>query len=185
MLNTILRQPMAILGALGFISLLSGVAKIHEDMRFLIEAFQTMTHPIWEYTLGPVVRWLGLPFPWWAKDYLTMGLIVGAALFRAFWTFTSVFGAQLGQRPDTRVLMANGFEFSVVNGIAWPFALAAMLYMRVRLRSSNEEFKRYSELPITAMPAIRAYTRIFFEFLLWATLLLAVNYGLFIHDAMK
>ena len=147
MLQTILRQPMAILGALGFVSLLSGVAKIHEDVRFVIDVFQTMTRPIWEWTIGPIVAWLGLPFPGWLKDYLTMGLIVGGASARQharaeMEVFSRLLDSALAARLATTSLAA----FKVfVSLLMWPMLLAVQLILLARLRRDPIGFSEIGE----------------------------------------
>ena len=82
-LNILLRQPLAFLGAIGIISMLKGTITIHADILVLVKAYQTVTQPIWDFLLGWLFDWVKLPFPSWAKDYLTMGLISATAFVRA------------------------------------------------------------------------------------------------------
>ncbi len=84
LLGTILRQPLAFLGAVGIVSMLKGLITLHEDILMIILAYQSVTQPIWGFLIGWLFEWMGWAFPSWLKDYLTMGMIAGAASARAY-----------------------------------------------------------------------------------------------------
>lgn len=81
-IGTILRQPLVFLGAIGVVSMLKGLITIHEDILVLVQAYQAVTQPIWDFLLGWLFDLIGWRFPAWLKDYLTMGVISYSAFSR-------------------------------------------------------------------------------------------------------
>lgn len=144
------RVPGGILGGLGLVSLLSGAIELHSGVLKIVTAYQSITQPVWDLLIGWLFRWLDWPFPWWVKDYLTMGVISAAASFRASIPLVK-------QSPMLRRARLTATIFA---GLFWPIDMIgnATLYFR---RSEVGQF-----------------VGIFFDFLMWALIIIAISYGL-------
>ena len=75
--------PFVFLNANGLFSIVGQFMSLEENVYQTLEAWRTVTRPIWEFFLGWLFEWVGWEMPWWAKDYLTMGPITGASVVRA------------------------------------------------------------------------------------------------------
>lgn len=155
-MQSLLRQPFALLGAVGLVSMLKSVITLHEDVVFVVEAYQTVTRPIWDYLLG----WLGLDLSPFMKDYLTVSAIFAGAVSRIFVT-------------DQKDESTDGLIWSHIIGfiggmIFWPFFF--LLYTGHLL------------LPAEEGDTDVKYANMFFSSLLWSAIILATSYGLFFYD---
>ncbi len=152
LLSTIVRQPFSIIGALGLISLLGDVIELPKNLKLIVTAYQSITQPIWDILLGWLFRWIGWDFPWWVKDYLTMGIIVYAATLRSG---TLQFEDLLQRRQ-------NGYHIKDIAGavikfftgiLAWPvllfLGLGALFFARTWLDTTlNDFFSNYGRITL-------------------------------------
>jgi hypothetical protein len=159
MLKFILRLPFAVLGGICLISMLEGVILLHGNVLFLVHAFQSVTQPIWDFLLGWFFDLFKLPFPSWARDYLTMGVICLLAAAK-----TPISSRDIGLFEDPLQMALEGLLIILF----WPFLLALMALQVLGSFFSEDPEGRQSVI-------------IFFEFILWAFIFIAVSYALFIY----
>ena len=184
------------------------VITIQEDMLILVEAFHAVTHPVWDFLLGWLFLWLNLDFPWWLRDYLTLGVISVAANTRMLFAIGAK-GKVMFDATARKAVHQSIFLFPL-----WPLAWFAFLgntrlltdakdsslFVKV-LKSiggfgnklfpiiASESAKRFDPKTITVeevdevVDAVKQELHdssvVFFEFFLWAIILIAVNYALF------
>jgi hypothetical protein len=117
MFGKLARHAMAVFAAIGVISTLRGLMTIHDDLLFVFAAYQKVTHPIWDLTVGYLFRWAGWPFPAWLKNYFTMGLIAAGAQSRHL----IAVDRRLERGTEWRMILAH----SMLAFIIWPLALAS------------------------------------------------------------
>lgn len=210
MLDWALRQPFAVLGALGIISMIRDLITLHGDILVLIHAYQSMTQPIWSFLFGWVFDWLQAPFPGWIKDYLTLGTIISGANARYKLAHGSSKSKEISNAPWYLLF--------------WPFILIEKLVRAVltnrhvgnmvgrakaeELQNKIRQYKRIKRKDPKAYAALckeqlgdpimwaeydlnnsiwylirpTPDLQIFFEFLLWVAIILSTSYGLFLYD---
>jgi hypothetical protein len=164
MISGILRQPMAILGALGLLSLAEDLLQWQQQFQTWIDAWQAFSRPVAMFLFGWLIDLWPWELPEWTLDYLIVGSIVYASFVRTIlfvsipnslhekhipylyiWCFT-IFGA---------------FIFLPLISIAWPISVIwypIVLYSQKRQASSKA-------------------AQIFMESLIWAAILIAINYA--------
>ncbi|MEQ1713836.1 MAG: hypothetical protein ABL908_20900 [Hyphomicrobium sp.] len=179
--NFILRSPLAILGALGFVSLLKGVMQLHEDVLYVVNGFQAVTHPIWDYTIG---RFVELSSLW--KSYLTMGLIVEGASLRAALaeidktvplTIPFIPLDPIPARAANRLFTILSVVLSPLFVPIWPWTLAAACYRYFVAKRYPRGWPQF-----LSRISSQQSDMIFFEFLVWAALIIAFSYALIFAD---
>ncbi|MEM9141324.1 MAG: hypothetical protein AAGB15_15955 [Pseudomonadota bacterium] len=111
MIQFLSRTPFTLLGAIGLFSLVSDFVALQKDIDRWIDAWKSVTRPIWDFLLGWLFDWIGWAMPWWLKDYLTVGLIVGGMAVRLLivsktWNFE-----------------ASTFVGLILSVFLWPFTL--------------------------------------------------------------
>ena len=204
------RAPGGILGGLGLVSLLSGAIELHSGIQKIVTGYQSVTQPVWSFLLGWLFEWLNWRFDSWMKDYLTMGVIVGAAAWRS-----DLVETRAEKHEPTSLAARIGLFLSCI--VLWPSWM--LLYLGFyasnsdamveealqerknahldRVKSAAEvankaEHKIAGLLYLAATQAenpkkddlvsnvrnFKAQTRAFFEFILWAFIIIAISYGL-------
>ena len=201
----------SILAAIGFVTVIKDLMTIHETVAFVIEGYQRVTHPIWDWTLGPILKWFGLPLPALVKNYLTMVVITAGAEWRSsgMWFSTSVLMDQEQRR------LWRGLYWPLASFAVGRTARAAFLWpLTIALKARDHILPVYRESAaaqagdaIVAGVAERnngrvkvanfleeiAHSRstlnrsrvIFFNGFLWAAIFIAINYAFIFHDAVK
>lgn len=125
LLSWAIQLPMSLFAGIGLLSVLAGIMELPETLATVIANYQSITHPVWDYTLS-LVPWLTNSLPWlltsFGKDYLTMGAVTAGATFTAFVAFM--------QSPSAIApgLLSASFSFAI-----WPYQWVQMLAMRVGL----------------------------------------------------
>lgn len=82
-LSFLQRQPFAIVGAFGLVAIIDGFINIPGYIGQWVDAWQTITRPVWEFLFGWIFEYFKITMPWWVKDYLTMGLIAAGMEVRS------------------------------------------------------------------------------------------------------
>jgi hypothetical protein len=77
------RAPFTLLGVMGIFSIVANFMTLEENIYQTVEAWRSVTRPIWDFLLGWPFELIGWEIPWWVKDYLTMGVITLGGMFRA------------------------------------------------------------------------------------------------------
>ncbi len=170
------RAPFTILGMMGLFSIVGNFMTIEENIYQTLEAWRSVTRPIWEFLLGWLFEWIGWEMPWWMKDYLTMGAIVAGAQGRGTkidldWRDTWLF------RIGTPLILALMIP-------VWPLIFVSLYWsFKALLRSARAI--RLSELAdvevdpeLTASnDRLKLRAMIFFETFIFAFILIAINYA--------
>ena len=162
---------MTIFGAIGIVSTLSFLIKLPEEIQLLVSAFQAVTHPFWDFSLGRALDLVKLDFPWWFKDYFTVGLIIGGAESRVY-AMALKEGAADTYLFDMPPHKKARYYFKIVtkNLFIWPATLA--FYARNFL-SWHNGLPRWYVLP-------KKYYKVYFEFLAWTAVIIFFSYGIMI-----
>ncbi len=170
------RAPFTILGMIGLFSIVGNFMTLEENIYQTLEAWRSVTRPIWEFLLGWLFEWIGWEMPWWVKDYLTMGAIVAGAQGRGAkidpdWQDTWLF------RSGTLIVLALMIP-------VWPLIFVSLFWsFKAMLRSARAI--RLSELAdvevdpeLTASnDRLKQRNMIFFETFIFAFILIAINYA--------
>jgi hypothetical protein len=107
------RQVGAIFGAFGFLSLLKDLLEWQRNIRVWLDAFRAFTRPIASFLFGWIPALIHLPFPGWAKDYLTVGTITALATMRGFGSLDRLRKAH-EESKDSPANLALGYLILVV-----------------------------------------------------------------------
>lgn len=165
-----MRQPFAILAAIGLLSVLKSFLTFHEDVAAIINAYQVVTHYIWDFLFGWLYVYIPISVPELVKDYLTMGFICSCAEFRNNPKFYY-------NKPYKIFLQLLG------NSIGWPggvfFAVNAVLSTRFAQNYSDLEFINVSVDTVTKS------SKMYLEFICWAIAIVCLSYGLLFADSIK
>jgi hypothetical protein len=108
------RRLSAILAAIGLISLIGNLIDLPMLVKEWVEAWRTVTRPIWEFVFGWLFQYFHIKMPIWLKDYFTMGVIaagmeVRSTIYdRSFMLKTGYHESEINTRtPIPRVFVAS------------------------------------------------------------------------------
>ncbi len=188
-LSMLVQKPLAFLGAIGIVSMLNGVMSFSPDVLKLIHAFQSVTQPIWDLLLGWAFSFFHLKFPWWLKDYLTMGVITTGGFYRAL-------GAERSLNDDVRLSSVLSFTLTIGFILTWPIVWFRFLdelapdrvdAIRKKINLAKTELEDdvdVLKIELEQLDFELEYARlkkkeakIFFDFILWFFILIAFSYG--------
>lgn len=169
----LLRQPFAILAALGMLNLARDAIQWNDSVLAWIDAWRALTRPTEEFLFGWFPAWLHLRFPNSAKDYISMSAITSTCLFRSF-------AVRLSPNPQTgaRIVRMYGieaelsiFDFETIQEIfqgalVWPMTIMYVTAVAI-WNFAHKEDKGDGIDP-----------RIFFESFVWVAIILAINFAL-------
>ncbi|MEL7464858.1 MAG: hypothetical protein AAFN79_12365 [Pseudomonadota bacterium] len=144
------RAPFAFLGAMGIFSIVGNFMTLEENIYQTLEAWRSVTRPIWDFLLGWLFEWVGWKMNSHLKDYLTMATITTAALLRV----------QIYLRDHIKDVFTSKLANILFLGFTWPIVLT----MSVPLLIYEGEYKDNNTLFV------------FFETFLYFLVLLAINY---------
>lgn len=163
-------KPFALLGAFGLFSLISDFMAMQEDLALWVEAWRSVTRPVWDFLAGWIFRLVGIEFSWWIKDYLTVGVIHTSMTARA----TIIIEIEYFKKFISKDF--NRFEkyayptilfFTLIYSIvAWPL-VAYWLRSDIIPSKKNTGWK---------------FARIYFETLVYLMVFIAVNFFLITLD---
>lgn len=197
-LSDFMGQPVfALLGAIGLLSLVSGFLAIDEGIKDWLDAWKSITRPIWDFLLGWAFSLVDWTLPNWAKDYLTVGIIVHGMRIRAFRVATqhdAVIAGRFWSRYSERakeIFRDTQRSRSVPEKLAaltsdvlfWPLAVGndIAIYQPVIL----PKFKHLHPIDSTAAKARdmnwksgKAFWIAYTTTLIWFAILIALNYAL-------
>ena len=156
-------------------------------------AYQEVTHPIWDYTLGLVLEFWEIDLPWWGKDYLTIGVILAGASQRA-WRTVELTEAAKSRSPLHRwlfsifelVMGTIGWPFMVVGDLShsfhvWRMTKAEYLLDKLGLDPNDADPKKISEVEAVEKRYLKENIRfwtVFTDWLFWSLLMIFVSHAL-------
>lgn len=143
----------SILGAFGILSLASDIMPFERHIASAIELWQDLTRPVIEAAFGWVFEMFGLEFPWWLKDYLIMCIVATGMLARTYLKVN-------GNFRDALDGFREQFWRNVVFIVFWPYPF----YVGLR------------KIFIEKHPLDRKGFLIYFETIVWAVIVIGVNY---------
>lgn len=161
-------KPWAILGAIGFISVLKNVMVLPQDLAFVIDGFRAVSRPVMEFLLGWLFELINIDPPGWALDYFVVGFITAGALYRG----SAVYYTSDTYKKFSKESSTSKFFYlclAPASGIVmWPFYIA--LIMR----------DLYVDSEYVLDPGTRQgqETPQFLETFIYAAIILAVAYAL-------
>ncbi len=173
------RAPFTILGMMGLFSIVGNFMTLEENIYQTLEAWRSVTRPIWDFLLGWLFEWIGWEMPWWVKDYLTMGVITTAAAARADIGETT---AQLSHF----MYVPRNLQNPTLQMIVWPHFIYKVTLNLRHLNRYNNEFMEPDDDPVSLPGFIRAINRrsqIFAECYVYALFLIALNFVFVISGA--
>ena len=184
-----LRRMGAILGAIGFVSLLGDLIQLHETVLSIIDAFRGLTRPVWGFLLS----WLPFEVYGWVIDYLTMGVIVGGMQVRAFaanWDFMreQVFRITANWFGIIRIRLSARTPHLYFLHLVYLFFAAILVWPKFLISWSIHYLKGdwKTDADGRQWPTDKHRIRLakiyqtYFETLLWAAVILAISYSLLI-----
>lgn len=155
-LRFVLRQPLAVLGAVGFLSLAQGLVEWQEPFQSWLNEFRDVTRSAWDLLLGWLFRLSGSDQPFWLKDYLTAGAIV----------FGLSFGARLLQRDDGELGHPVIFAIFLIQCfLFWPLLVLYGLLITATILLSG-----------TGDSNERLHARLYGEMFIWLLIIIAAGY---------
>ena len=173
------RAPFVLLGVLGIFSVVGTFLSLEENIALTLEAWRAVTRPIWDFLLGWAFELFSYDVPWWLKDYLTVGLVTCSMVFRRLttsirdaWRLSigfEVFDKSKSREYVSRVLIRNAHRFLLNMLLLWPWIWFKNLY-----RSKA----RIEKMDKREIEADRKQRFIFIETLVYALILISVNYVL-------
>lgn len=179
----ITRQPLAILGALAFISLLGDIITLQETLENIIEAIRSVTRPVWRLLFA----WLPFQIPPLVSDYLTMGAILAGMITRMRlyrWNMLKTsrvdfISYRIFMFRIPRIVKGQWARFYFIDIpvrileslFFWPVSLSVRLIRYIIMSTHEWESQENREV------WMKGY-RIYFETFIWAVFILAINYAL-------
>ncbi len=187
----------ALLGAIGLFSLTSGFLTIDDGIRDWLNAWKSITRPVWDFLLGYLFAWIGWTVPNWLKDYLTLGVIFGSMRFRAqrimirndgeithkFWYRYSEQARDIIRDIHRKKPIKEHVWKWLVSIIFWPrqiltdFFIHRFLIMpRLKMLQPIDEVA--AEAKAMNMASFREYWQTYFSTFVWFAILISLNYAL-------
>jgi len=173
------RAPFVFLGVMGIFSIVGNFMILEENIHHTLDAWRVFTRLIWDFLLGWLFEWIGWELPWWVKDYLTFGLIVKAADFRAGKLF------QIQGLPGNN--MPFSFRLAVFDVLIWPMVVKIHFMSDKELEHDFQRMMRkktykhsgriYSSELERFKESIKNRRRIFTETFVYALIAIAINYA--------
>lgn len=153
-ISLLVRQPYAILGALGYLGLADSAIQWKSFLKRWIEAWSAFSHRVNEIVFGWLYGLINWDPPPIVYDYVTMGLITSGAFTRAYIA---------GFSED--ITLGRVFLFSLLSVIFcilfWPPVVALFMLMAAGLGSVSQHG--------------RSTGLVFFESVAWAVLIVLAN----------
>jgi hypothetical protein len=163
-LRTLSRQPFAIIGAFGLLSFAHDSITWQTDVLSWIDAWRHVSRPIVQFIFGWIPSCIHMEVPSFAKDYLSVGLVIASATVRAASHNAERFGIHYYFIVPFVILFWS---------IIWPYWMSIAL---IRI-AGNFIGASFGDDPETAeLQTARA--QVFFEFVLWAAVVVAINFAL-------
>ncbi len=161
------RAPFTLLGMIGLVSITGQFMSLEENIAQTLDAWRNVTRPIWEFLFGWAVDWLGLPFEWWAKDYLSLGTIMTAALFRS---------NKAASKTERHSFSKSAISFAIF-ALLWPFFLICGCILAYIVR------RHYDELDDRTRKMYQESMLIIAESYVYAAVLIGFNYAFIFYGA--
>lgn len=156
------RQPFVLLGAFGLLSLIDNIKELPSYIGQWVNAWQSITRPIWEYTLGRL-----FDIPWFLSDYLTTGLLILGALIRCVSYLNYKESFLVRSREGSILIFQSSLTIlsrSIVIVVFWPFTLMLPWYIARTRQNAEQVVKIYLESLVWAAILLAfAYVTLFFE----------------------
>ena len=190
-MDGLIRNTFAIVGAFAVVGMLKGIISLQEDVQFVVQAIQSVTRTIWSFVFRP----LSFEVPSIIQDYLTMGVVTAGMQMRSslyMWSaiqkedwnevifslplFGKILIADQGEPKKfywaiLPLQMLKAFFF-------WPLRIisSTWLYKKGRWKRNFDGDKWDTK---QARRVSKQQYKIFFETLLWAFIIIVINYALF------
>lgn len=184
-LKRLARQPFMVLAAIGVISTFHELTNLRDWLETIILAWQSMTRPFWDWTIGWLLGLIGWSLPRFLADYLTLSAIIASISMRALRVLNDYYLAS-SKKPakDPIAVPLWKHALGVVDRwiflfLRWPFVLIIIASLAVVLHDikSNGRFskkagkKMNSEL-LRLWNAGGAFVTVFVDWLAWVAILL-------------
>lgn len=165
-----IRQPFAIVGALGWLGLIHQLIPWQAQLGLWIDAWRWASSAIAHFLFGWLVVRLPFNLPSWWTDYITIGVLILGALVR---TFKDPRYEEVEIDAPDRPLTINeaiNISIPVIGSLfLWPIFLPMLVLI---FWSSGNEYGSYSD------QTKRVFRDVFLESFIWAGLILALNFVL-------
>ena len=155
-------QPFAFLGGLGIVSLIDDLLSLHGWVQQWVDAWQAITRPIWDFTLGWLFALFDMTVPWFVADYLTVTAIAFGMIARLFFYEQRNLGVKPPRSLDDWISMLSIVASTFIWPLLWIYLIIIMIEKGRQLASS---FITY------------------FSTLGWAALIIAFSYALMFSGA--
>ncbi len=176
------RAPFTILGMMGLFSIVGNFMTLEENIHQTLEAWRSVTRPIWDFLLGWLLEWIGWELSWWIKDYLTMGVIVVSAQ-----------GRGVKNDPDWQETWDSRIMLLLVGALlipVWPliFVFIVRSFYVLRLGARAIHLGELADMDVdpelaASNNSLKQRNMIFFETFIFAFMLIAINYSFVISGA--
>jgi branched-subunit amino acid transport protein len=153
-----------------------------------IEIWNSITHPVWDFILYPLVRFWDVSIPWWFKDYLSVGVIITSALSRSGYFLTKKFPLLVDILKALFPKFLQHWLFFVpmiaLYILTWPIMLIGNVAGSIwinwskenrRLQSIDEGYREFVSL-------INESDKLALNTLVWFLLMVAFNYMLLFNE---
>lgn len=177
------RSPFALLGAIGLLSLAQDLLQWHEWIGAWLDAWQAVSRPVIGFLFGWIPDLFGWPFPWWAKDYLAVGIIHSGMNFRMSSLIPDNIGRTLSpffhfgpkQIQSNPIFYRSIFMF--YDFLVWPvvFVSQCLTFFSGRYRYS---YRTKNILNADIIEARKNQYSTYFETLIYAFIITGINYVL-------
>lgn len=184
--------PFVLLGALGIVSIVGTFTTLEENIALTLEAWRTITRPVWDFLLGWVFDLAGWRLPWWLKDYLTIGAVTCGMTLRRLKTVARGWGKVFSQsklahvKPEKFLRWKYLLLIVFVSLLLWPVEYLQAIIRR----GTRHAFFQSGTLPTwgdvgldeaglsQARELEQKARRAYWSTAVWALVLLGLNFAL-------
>ena len=180
MMSGILRQPMAILGAIGLLSLAEDLLQWQEQVQTWIDAWQAFSQPVVSFAFGWLVNLLPFDPPSWWTEYAAMGIIVSASYGRFIYeievgqfqrsTYNNILDTEIKwyipERKSLLFYTLHSLMRIPYSVIFWPIVVVKVFRMWSEANGMYRMTRGFDH-PV----------RFFYESFVWAAVFIAINYA--------
>lgn len=166
LIRFLFKAPFAILSAIGLLSIVGQFMTLEENLYQTLEAWRSVTRPVWELLLGWIFHLIGFKLPWWLSDYLTVGVTTTIGFVR------SEPNNRSNYHPATWIICVS----------LWPVLLIAVMYMFWFERNQRRDVGNFEPGQKILFTELLDEFKTIWETLLgsfiWLVIIIGINYAL-------
>lgn len=180
------RAPFVLIGVVSITAIVGNFVTLLDNIALTAEVWRSVTRPIWGFLVGWLFDLFEVELQWWLKDYLSMGVVTSAMIFRSEAAYKNI-AVKVGSfDPDDDIQMWvqktydhwRDWLVQLITLVMPIFLWPLVWYWRIRRSAVGSSLHYFEELPSIVKHANKERQAVFWETVIWTLILLVANYVL-------